>query len=686
MARIPTFLLARSICAVPSIIPKCLDKLTRVVTSVAVALPVAIAPVFTDSADSAKASGERTLWVHYTHTGETEKVTFRRNGRYVEAGLKRMAWLTRDWRRNEPRKMDPRLFDLVWAIYQESGATKPIHIVSGYRSKKTNDSLRRRSRGVARFSQHTLGKAMDFYIPGVSVKKLREIGLKMGIGGVGYYPGSRTPFVHMDTGRVRHWPRMSPKQLAAVFPNGKTLHTSTNGRKLPRYAEALKEHEAKKTKLIQPLSKSKRTRIVRAEEGERNGILGGLFRRGDKKEPLTTPTSEKPVVIASSTNQTQATSKAEVPKVITAAVPRSRPASAPSTPKVITASPTVVAAHTSDEDTTPIPSRIGREDGNSEVRNVAFLNVPPPRPLPQGARDTFNNNAIVTAQATTNGPKVISADAARTTNLELAPDLNIDRTVTAALLPSQDIERTPTLVRANPGSAISNPTELVLRPQIAPIEKQTSTPEVSLAYAPASNPVDELPRIDAATFGERFGHFEVAKEAIRAAAAEAKRKTTRPKIQDATFAERFEPAEELKPYSLASINTNPFEDTPVDPLKQALDARLKKSKLRTALLPETQKPTGNTSKISKKETAFKTKILNKIQTAGLLTAPISSYQKLDLPDPNGIPELFENPSQVYFGSFSHKGDQGTLSRFGGKAIAPTPVVSFSPVRFSQLNK
>ena len=73
--------------------------------------------------------------------------------------------------------------------------------------------LRRRSSGVAKFSQHMLGKAIDFYIPGVPLEQLREAGLRAQRGGVGYYPTSGSPFVHLDTGSVRHWPRMPEAQL-----------------------------------------------------------------------------------------------------------------------------------------------------------------------------------------------------------------------------------------------------------------------------------------------------------------------------------------------------------------------------------------------------------------------------------------------------------------------------------------
>ena len=100
--------------------------------------------------------------------------------------------------------------------------------------------LRRRSRGVAQFSQHMLGKAIDFNIQGVSVEELRVAGLRLQRGGVGFYPGS---FVHVDVGSVRHWPRMTHDQLARVFPNGRTVHVPSDGQPLSGYALALADIE-----------------------------------------------------------------------------------------------------------------------------------------------------------------------------------------------------------------------------------------------------------------------------------------------------------------------------------------------------------------------------------------------------------------------------------------------------------
>src|SRR4029077_10938467 len=93
-----------------------------------------------------------------------------------------------------------------------------IWVVCGYRSPATNAMLRRRSSGVAQFSQHMNGNAIDFFIPGIPLETLREAGLRSQRGGVGIYPS--TGFVHMDTGSVRHWPRMPEAQLASVLQKG----------------------------------------------------------------------------------------------------------------------------------------------------------------------------------------------------------------------------------------------------------------------------------------------------------------------------------------------------------------------------------------------------------------------------------------------------------------------------------
>ena len=185
--------------------------------------------------DASALNETRTLSFHHTHSGEDLTVTFKRDGRYDEEALKQLNHFLRDWRTQEQTTMDRHLFDIIWEVYRDVDGKKPIQIISAYRSPETNAMLRRRSSGVARFSQHMLGHAMDFYIPDVPLEQIRYAGLRVERGGVGFYPTSGSPFVHLDTGGIRHWPRMTHDQLARVFPDGRTVHIPSDGVPLKGY-------------------------------------------------------------------------------------------------------------------------------------------------------------------------------------------------------------------------------------------------------------------------------------------------------------------------------------------------------------------------------------------------------------------------------------------------------------------
>ena len=185
--------------------------------------------------DATALNETRTLSFHHTHSDEDLTVTFKRDGRYDEEALKQLNHFLRDWRSQEQTTMDRRLFDILWEVYRDVDGKQPIQIISSYRSPATNAMLRRRSSGVARFSQHMLGHAMDFFIPGVPLEQIRAAGLRLQRGGVGFYPTSGSPFVHLDTGSIRHWPRMTYDQLAKIFPDGRTVHLPSNGGPLKGY-------------------------------------------------------------------------------------------------------------------------------------------------------------------------------------------------------------------------------------------------------------------------------------------------------------------------------------------------------------------------------------------------------------------------------------------------------------------
>ena len=152
----------------------------------------------------------------------------------TQAALDKLNWFCRDWRLNEPTKMDPHLFDIIWEVYRESGSTQPIDVLSAYRSPQTNAMLRRRSRQVAEHSQHMQGKAIDAHFLDVSTGRIRDIAMRMQAGGVGFYPTGNTPWVHIDSGSVRYWPKMSRDALTRLFPDGKTVFIPADGQPMPR--------------------------------------------------------------------------------------------------------------------------------------------------------------------------------------------------------------------------------------------------------------------------------------------------------------------------------------------------------------------------------------------------------------------------------------------------------------------
>lgn len=146
---------------------------------------------------------ERKLAFYNTHTGESLKTVYWAAGDYVPEGLADINRVLRDFRTGEVKPIDRGLLDQLASLRGLTGATKATHIISGYRSPKTNNMLRGHSNGVAKKSLHQEGRAIDIRIPGVQLAHLRKAALSMKAGGVGYYPES--DFVHVDTGRVRFW-------------------------------------------------------------------------------------------------------------------------------------------------------------------------------------------------------------------------------------------------------------------------------------------------------------------------------------------------------------------------------------------------------------------------------------------------------------------------------------------------
>jgi uncharacterized protein YcbK (DUF882 family) len=199
-------------------------------SSVVVAV-LALASIAGLSADGITAtnSADRTISFFHIHTQERLTVTYKKGGAYVPEAMKQINWIMRDWRKNETTAIDPHTIDLAWEMHEELGSREAINIICGYRSRGTNEMLRKSVGGQASQSQHITGKAIDITFPDVPLKRMRYSALVRERGGVGYYPTSGIPFVHVDTARVRSWPRLPRYELALVFPNGRSQHMPADG-------------------------------------------------------------------------------------------------------------------------------------------------------------------------------------------------------------------------------------------------------------------------------------------------------------------------------------------------------------------------------------------------------------------------------------------------------------------------
>jgi uncharacterized protein YcbK (DUF882 family) len=176
----------------------------------------------------------RTLSIYNVHTKETVTVLYKKDGQYIPAAMQRISHIMRDWRESEEHAIDGKLVDIIWEMHEELGSREPVHLLSGYRSPKTNEALRENVGGQAKNSRHMLGKAADIHFPDVPIRRMRYSALVREKGGVGYYPTSAIPFVHVDTDRVRHWPPMPRYELALLFPDGQTRHVPSDGTPITR--------------------------------------------------------------------------------------------------------------------------------------------------------------------------------------------------------------------------------------------------------------------------------------------------------------------------------------------------------------------------------------------------------------------------------------------------------------------
>jgi uncharacterized protein YcbK (DUF882 family) len=146
---------------------------------------------------------EKLLSLYNPNTKEKFDGVYWRNGSYVAGALKDINYLLRDTRTDAIKPIDKDLLDLIFSISIKLKPQRPLHVMCGYRTSRTNALLLKRNKRVAKNSYHIKGQAVDIRLPGRRTSELRRAAYELGQGGIGYYPRRR--FVHIDVGPVRYW-------------------------------------------------------------------------------------------------------------------------------------------------------------------------------------------------------------------------------------------------------------------------------------------------------------------------------------------------------------------------------------------------------------------------------------------------------------------------------------------------
>ena len=162
------------------------------------------APTYSNAFGFLRGAGDiRRIRMYSGRTGESLDTIYWIEGDYIPEALKEINYFMRDWRSDEVMKMDARTVDIAAAAHRLMDVNEPYMLLSGYRTPKTNAMLREGSRGVARNSLHMKGQAADLRLKSRSVGQMYKAATACAAGGVGKY--SRSNFVHMDCGPIRHW-------------------------------------------------------------------------------------------------------------------------------------------------------------------------------------------------------------------------------------------------------------------------------------------------------------------------------------------------------------------------------------------------------------------------------------------------------------------------------------------------
>ena len=165
---------------------------------------ISAAPVYSKTFGYVRGAGNiRRLKIRSGRTGEMVDTIYWVDGQYIRPALEEINYFMRDWRQDAVAKIDRRTIDIMAASHARLDTDEPLSLLSGYRTSRTNNMLRSRSRGVAKKSYHVRAQAADLRVKSRSISQLARAAVASRSGGVGTY--RRSNFVHVDSGPTRTW-------------------------------------------------------------------------------------------------------------------------------------------------------------------------------------------------------------------------------------------------------------------------------------------------------------------------------------------------------------------------------------------------------------------------------------------------------------------------------------------------
>ncbi|MES2298486.1 MAG: DUF882 domain-containing protein [Pseudomonadota bacterium] len=152
----------------------------------------------------------RVLEVTRPASGERAKLLYWKDGELLDSAYQELCHMLRDVTGKETAPIDPKLLETLWgtqAFLGRYGIDEPLEILSGYRTRSSNNKLIESGVPAARQSLHLEGKAADIRVANLNAEVLGGLVRSFRQGGVGFYyrASARGGWIHADTGLQRTW-------------------------------------------------------------------------------------------------------------------------------------------------------------------------------------------------------------------------------------------------------------------------------------------------------------------------------------------------------------------------------------------------------------------------------------------------------------------------------------------------